>query len=95
MIKKLGIFHPGSLVRLANGEIAVVIGRGEKIHHPVVRSIVKPDGSLYSSPKYRDTALDEFVIMDSLFQKDVAASISKLRLWGISDDEEFLLMGIV
>ena len=81
-IKQLGLFHPGSFVRLSNGEIAVVTRRGEKIHHPVVCSVAKKDGSPYLAPRQRDSSKDEFTITDSVAPKDVTISINKRQLWG-------------
>ena len=81
-IKELGIFHPGLFVRLANDEIAVVIRRGEKIHHPVVNSVVKVDGSPYLAPKKRDCSNEEFKITGSVAQKDVPVCINRQVVWG-------------
>lgn len=81
-IKELGLFHPGSFVRLSNGEIAVVIRRGEKIHHPIVCSVVKADGSPYLAPRQRDCSKDEFAITDSVAPKDITININKRQLWG-------------
>jgi len=80
-IKELGIFHPGSFVRLANGDIAVVTRRGEKIHHPVVHSVVKGDGMPLFPPRERDCSEAEFKITSSLAQHKVDVSINKFLLW--------------
>jgi HD-GYP domain-containing protein (c-di-GMP phosphodiesterase class II) len=82
IIKELGIYHPGSFVRLANGEIAMVIRRGEKIHNPVVSSVLKANGSPYLSIKKRDCSTDEFKITGSVAKADVPVSINRLLLWG-------------
>jgi len=81
-IKELGIFHPGSFVRLANGEIALVTHRGEKIHIPVVNSIARADGVSLPAPMQRDCSKDEFTITESLAPKKVNVSLNKPSLWG-------------
>jgi HD-GYP domain-containing protein (c-di-GMP phosphodiesterase class II) len=56
MIKTFGVFPPGSYVRLASGEIGVVVGNGEKAYHPRVAALTGPDGQFYRQPVLRDTA---------------------------------------
>ena len=50
LIKELGLYPPGSLVQLANGEIAVVTHRGEQIHCPIAHSLVRKSGISISPP---------------------------------------------
>jgi HD-GYP domain-containing protein (c-di-GMP phosphodiesterase class II) len=87
-IKILGIFHPGSFVKLTNGEIALVTGRGEKIHHPLVHSVVKPDGTPWIAPKRRDCSQENFAITDCIAQEKVKVSINKFLLWGYWESEQ-------
>lgn len=55
LIKSLGIYPPGSYVRLANDEIAVVMERGAHASRPRVASIVSRDGHMLGVPALRDT----------------------------------------
>lgn len=60
MIKELGVFPPGAIVRLMNKEIAVVKERQENSAYPVVFSFVKADGMPMLTPIRRETVKAEF-----------------------------------
>lgn len=53
--KQLGIYPPGSFVRLQDGETAVVIRRGEQVNHPLVIAVADAAGNPLSPPQIRDT----------------------------------------
>ncbi|AXK39929.1 HD-GYP domain-containing protein [Crenobacter cavernae] len=55
LIKELGIYPPGSFVRLASNEIAVVTQRRDKANEPKVAALRKVDGPPYAEPLPRDT----------------------------------------
>ncbi|GGY06314.1 HD-GYP domain-containing protein [Paludibacterium paludis] len=55
LIRRMGIYPPGSFVRLANGEIGVVIARGSKPNAPRVAALRKNDGPPYGEPLIRET----------------------------------------
>jgi HD-GYP domain-containing protein (c-di-GMP phosphodiesterase class II) len=57
MIKEFGIYPPGSHVRLANGELGMVIERGPTITTPVVASLADERGNKLARPVRRDTAI--------------------------------------
>ena len=75
LVKALGIYPPGSLVRLANAEVAIVIRRGERADQPHVVAVVRADGLPQVSPKPRDTAQPAMKVIGSLAQETI-----KLRL---------------
>jgi len=66
LINKLGVFPLGTLVKLANGETAVVTKRGDVKSKPIVTALLGLDTGLYKKPVERDTALDEFKIKHDL-----------------------------
>jgi HD-GYP domain-containing protein (c-di-GMP phosphodiesterase class II) len=66
LIKELGIYPPGSCVKLANGETGVVVQRGEAAHLPKVCSLLDPVGRAFPEPVRRDTALAPFKVVDAL-----------------------------
>lgn len=82
LVKEIGIFHPGSLVRLINGEIAVVTKRGKKIHHPVVQSVLREDGVPLLKPIKRDCSKEDYSIVYSVAPQHVTMDIDKNLLWG-------------
>ncbi|MBI3145912.1 MAG: phosphohydrolase [Pseudogulbenkiania sp.] len=66
LIKEIGIYPPGSCVRLANGEIAVVTHRREKANEPRVAALRKADGPPYAEPLLRETRNSGFHIIEAV-----------------------------
>jgi HD-GYP domain-containing protein (c-di-GMP phosphodiesterase class II) len=66
LIKEIGIYPPGSCVRLANGEIAVVTHRREKANEPRVAALRKADGPPYAEPLLRETRNPGFHIIEAV-----------------------------
>lgn len=56
ILRALGLYPPGSLVVLHNGETAVVVQRGARLDRPVVASIVDADRVPLAVPILRRTA---------------------------------------
>lgn len=81
-IKMMGIYPPGSTVKLANGELAIVIQRprAKDDHWPMVASYQGRDGHNYLSPLRRDTNLDEYKITEVVPDQEIHFSNSVL--WG-------------
>lgn len=73
IIKALGIYPPGTFVRLASGEIAVVLRRGATANTPPVAVVLKRDGLPPGEPIPRDSAQPEWKIIASVPQKSVRA----------------------
>lgn len=81
-IKTLGIFPPGMLVRLANGEIGVVARAGSKVSTPQVKSILSADGHKLSLAIARDTGIDQFAIKETVDPKQLSAYVNMEAIWG-------------
>ncbi|KJU85567.1 metal dependent phosphohydrolase [Candidatus Magnetobacterium bavaricum] len=81
-IKTIGIYPPGTLVRLINGEIAVVTYRTEKANCPVVHSIQKSNGEHLPTPFRRDTANAKYAITEVIHSSKVSLGINRHQLWG-------------
>ncbi|MBI5826549.1 MAG: hypothetical protein HZB22_02295 [Deltaproteobacteria bacterium] len=81
-IKKMGIYPPGSFVKLVNNEIAIVTHRGEKAHCPVVHSIMRANGKRLSPPAPRDCSLKEFAIAENVHKAEIRTEIDMKGLWG-------------
>lgn len=56
LVKEFGIYPPGCHVRLASGELAVVVGRGATITAPLVACIGNARGMPLPRPLRRDTS---------------------------------------
>jgi len=61
-IKEVGIYPPGSFVRLKNGETALVTRRGEDSMKPEVKSLLSANGKMYEQPKLRNTSKSAYDI---------------------------------
>lgn len=80
-IKLLGIFPPGSFVRLDNGETAVVIKRPVSGMWPIVKSILTPRGGPFGEPLTRNCNNDMHGIKE-LFVPDDLPPLNLSALWG-------------
>ena len=81
-IKAIGVFPPGTPVRLENGEISVVIERGETASTPRVCSIVGPRGMPLATPIQRDTSRPTYGVREVVDWSEVGAMPSMRVLWG-------------
>jgi hypothetical protein len=75
LVKHLGLYLPGSYVRLHNGELAVVTRATAQANRPMVMAIVGKDGIPLSAPAVRDTAQPAYAVLDS-----VSPDLVKVRL---------------
>lgn len=67
-IKELGMYPPGTSVKLSNGEIAIVSFKTDKKMCPIVHSIVDGSGTVLKNPIRRDTQLEGFRIREVLLE---------------------------
>ncbi|QHE76747.1 HD-GYP domain-containing protein [Hydrogenophaga sp. PBL-H3] len=79
-IKNIGFYPPGSYVRLASGELAVVARRGVKANAPAVFAIVGRQGLPLGEPALRDTTDPAFEVKASLAPGDVKVVVSVAKL---------------
>lgn len=79
-VKHVGIYPPGSYVRLANGEVAVVVRRGAKANAPQVMSIVGRQGLPLGEPTPRDTQSAACEVKAGLTPGDVRVVVNVPRL---------------
>lgn len=82
LIKAVGIYSPGSFVRLTTHEIAVVIRRGVNTTTPRVAILVNRDGMPTSDRDHiiRDTSQREYRIVASVPYRDVKVKLNLERL---------------
>ncbi len=81
-VKSVGFYPPGSYVRLANDEVAVVARRGEKANAPGVYAIIGRQGMPLGEPVWRDTSHPAFEVRASLAPGDVRLVVNLSRLLG-------------
>lgn len=80
LIKAVGIYSPGSYVRLATNEVAVVIKRGANTTTPRVAILINRNGMPTGELIVRDTSKREFRIVTGLPQREVKVQINLERL---------------
>jgi hypothetical protein len=57
LVKELGVYPPGTFVRIASGETAVVLRRGDAANKPLVACVTNKRGDALQQPIRRDTGL--------------------------------------
>jgi HD-GYP domain-containing protein (c-di-GMP phosphodiesterase class II) len=80
LVKKLGIYPPGSFVHLASGETAVVVRRGLMANTPRAAAIANSQGQPYGKPVLRETSDKSHEIRHSLAADSVKVLISHERI---------------
>jgi HD-GYP domain-containing protein (c-di-GMP phosphodiesterase class II) len=81
-VKEVGTYPPGSFVRLQNGEIAVVTGRGGSPTAPVVHAIIGPRGAPLSFPIKRETTKQLNGVREAVPADQAGMRFSLQQLWG-------------
>lgn len=80
LIKTVGIYSPGSFVRLASNELAVVIKRGANTTTPRVAVIVNREGMPTGELMVRDTQQPDYRIQASVPHREVKVALNLERL---------------
>ena len=81
LVKAVGIYPPGSLVALANGETAVVVKRTRSANHPVVRSVKSNRNQILEQPRKRLTSDPVHAITRLLPMSDLGFEVDLNLLW--------------
>lgn len=84
LIKAVGIYSPGSFVRLATNEVAVVIKRGANTTTPRVAILINRNGMPTGELIVRDTSQREFRIAASMPHREVKVKINLERLLALT-----------
>jgi HD-GYP domain-containing protein (c-di-GMP phosphodiesterase class II) len=80
LIKVVGIYAPGSYVRLATQEVAVVVRRGANTTTPRVAVLVNRQGMATAEPMLRDTSQKEYRIVATVSHRDLKIQLNLERL---------------
>jgi len=81
LIKEIGVYPPGSAVRLANGEIGIVVRRGEAAHLPEVHSVISGTGQPLRQAVLRNTAEGAFKVTEALPRGRLSQSLDRRALF--------------
>lgn len=82
VIKELGLFPPGDVVKLASGEIGVVMRRTEHAKCPIVAAITDEAGHPTVHTVRRDTAQPAYAIAGAVADKSLVAHMPPERVYG-------------
>jgi HD-GYP domain-containing protein (c-di-GMP phosphodiesterase class II) len=80
LIKAVGIYPPGTYVRLATEEIAIVVQRGLNTTMPKVAVMINRSGMPTVDPMVRDTSMSEYRIVASVPHREVKVQINLEKL---------------
>ncbi|WP_374675866.1 HD-GYP domain-containing protein [Ideonella sp.] len=83
LIKALGLYPPGDLVALKNGEVAVVTHRGASATTPRVASLSNAAGQPVASSLMRDTAHADYAIVGPASDPRRFARVLPERVYGL------------
>ncbi|SKA05626.1 HD-GYP domain, c-di-GMP phosphodiesterase class II (or its inactivated variant) [Lysobacter spongiicola DSM 21749] len=82
LIREIGVFPPGTPVRLANGEVGVVLHRGRDAAKPVVARLINANGTLAAIAAQRDTSTPAYAITETVPPNKYQALVSSAgELW--------------
>jgi hypothetical protein len=81
IIKEMGIYPPGAYVKLANGETAVVVRRGESANTPQVYSLSNAQGIAFAEPVRRDTRHERYKVLAPVARSNVLVRFDRARLF--------------
>jgi len=81
LLKVLSEYPPGTLVRLQNDEIAVIVARPKRARGPFARAIIGPRGNRYNGTFERDCSRQEFSIVD-VEMPEIMPSMDFGQIWG-------------
>lgn len=84
LIKAVGIYPPGSFVKLASNEVATVVRRGANTLTPRVAVLVNREGMPMLEPAIRDTRVSDYRILSSVNYRDIRVRTDLVRLLALT-----------
>ncbi len=81
LVREVGMFPPGTLVKLASGEIAVVVRRGASPNQPIVGAVTNRQGDPLAVPVRRDSASPESAIVGLATLQGLRTQLSPTQLY--------------
>ncbi len=82
LVRVVGVYPPGTLVRLRSGEIGVVVEATDDANTPIIYALLGPNGAALAVPVRRRTTREDFGITDVLTLDKIECPIQMSRLWG-------------
>lgn len=79
-VKQLGLYPPGTYVRLKSDETALVVRRGSRVNTPLAMAIADEQGMPLSVPSKRDTQYPGYSIQSPVAPEEVKIRVDTSRL---------------
>lgn len=80
LVKEFGVYPPGCWVRLASGELGIVVRRGPTVVAPEVAVLTTPRGAPLPAPVRRDTAQKAHAVQAVLGAREPRPRLSSAQL---------------
>jgi len=80
LIKAFGIFPPGSMVKLASGELGMVVRNGAKAYHPLVAALTNSHGEARKKALMRDSSRAEHAVVALLSAQSMPMRLTDERI---------------
>jgi HD-GYP domain-containing protein (c-di-GMP phosphodiesterase class II) len=81
-VKVVGIYPPGTFLRLMNGEIAIVTRHGKSSALPIVQSVAGARGAPLSVYIKRDCSNEKYAIREVISKDEACIKVNRYALWG-------------
>jgi len=82
VMRALGIYPPGTVVRLTNGETGIVTRKGTSTTTPIVHALIGPRNAALAFPIQRDTSLPLYAVRDLVGETATPINVTMQQLWG-------------
>lgn len=82
VIKEVGIYMPGTFLKLENGDVALAVRRGANVDAPKAVALSRSDGMPYGEAIRRDTTRPEFAVKDAVAKENILHRLNLSRIWG-------------
>lgn len=81
-IRTMGVYPPGTFVKLRSGETAVVSYRGKNGAKPIAHALIGPFGAPLPYPHRRDTGHERYEIREALAVEEGNIAFNMQHIWG-------------
>lgn len=82
LVKILGLYPPGCQVKLASGEVGVVVRRGNRVDAPYVLAVFDAKGNRQNTKVVRNTANQNYAIKEIIHPNTIKQDPSYPSFWG-------------
>ncbi|HEX8961636.1 MAG TPA: HD domain-containing phosphohydrolase [Rhodocyclaceae bacterium] len=82
LVRVVGIYPPGTIVRLKNGEVAVVVAPTDNADSPLACAVLGANRIAFTVPAMRKTIKSDFKITEVMTLDKIDFPIQMSRIWG-------------